>query len=88
MPVSLDLRHFKLLKVLPTVAHEDDLAQLDLGIADLERRVSETASRVSLQPGAFGSIKVLHFMEQTLEQLRQRRHLVWKQLNLVTPMAR
>ena len=62
---------------------EEELAQLDLGIADLERRISETTSRVSFQPGGFGSIEVLHFMEQTLEEMRQRRHLVCKQLHLV-----
>ena len=61
---------------------EEELTQLELGIADLERRVSETTSRVSFQPGAFGSIEVLHFMEQTLEELRKRRHLVRKQLHL------
>jgi len=59
------------------------LTQLELGIADLERRVSETTSRVAYEPGAFGSIEVLHFMEQTLEELRQRRHIVRKQLHLV-----
>jgi hypothetical protein len=62
---------------------KEELAQLELGIADLERRVSETTSRVTYEPGAFGSIEVLHFMEQTLEELRQRRHLVRKQLHLV-----
>ena len=62
---------------------EEELTQLELGIADLERRVSETRSRVSFQPGAFGSIEVLHFMEQTLDELRRRRHLVRKQLNLI-----
>jgi hypothetical protein len=62
---------------------QDELAQLELGIADLERRISETTSRVSSQPGAYGSIEVLHFMEQTLEEWRQRRHLVRKQLNPV-----
>ena len=62
---------------------KEELTQLELGIADLERRVSETASRVSFQPGAFGSMEVLHFMEQTLEELPQRRHLVRKQLHLV-----
>jgi hypothetical protein len=62
---------------------KEELAQLELGIADLERRISETASRISIQPGAFGSTELLHSMEQTLEELRQRRHLVRKQLNLV-----
>ena len=62
---------------------KEELAQLELGIADLERRISETTSRVSFQPGAFGLIEVLHFMEQTLEQLRQRRLLVRKQLHLI-----
>jgi hypothetical protein len=62
---------------------KEELAQLELGIVDLERRISETANRVSSQPGAFGSIEVLHFMEQTLEELRQRRHLVRKQLHLI-----
>ena len=62
---------------------EEELTQLELGIADLERRVSETRSRVSFQPGAFGSIEVLHSMERTLEELRQRRHIVRKQLHLV-----
>jgi hypothetical protein len=62
---------------------EEELTQLELGIVDLERHVSETTSRVGFQPGAFGSKEVLHFMEQTLEELRQRRHLVRKQLHLV-----
>ena len=62
---------------------KEELAQLDLGIADLERRISEATSRVTYEPGAFGSIEVLHFMERTLEELRQRRHLVRKQLHLV-----
>ena len=62
---------------------EEELTQLELGIADLERRISETTSRVSFQPGALASIEVLHFMEQTLEELRQRRHLVRKQLHLI-----
>ena len=34
---------------------KEELAQLELGIADLERRISETASGISIQPGAFGS---------------------------------
>jgi hypothetical protein len=62
---------------------KEEFAQLELGIVDLERRISETTSRVSFQPGAFGSIEVLHRMEETLEALRQRRHLVRKQLHLV-----
>jgi hypothetical protein len=62
---------------------KDEFAQLELGIVDLERRISETMSRVTYEPGAFGSIEVLHFMEQTLEELRQRRRLVRKQLHLV-----
>ena len=61
---------------------KEELTQVELGITDLERRISETTSRVSFQPGAFGSIEVLHFMEQTLEELRQR-SLVRKRLNLV-----
>ena len=61
---------------------EEELTQLELGIADLERRVSETTSRVTYEPGAFGTIEVLYFMEQTLQELRQRRHIVRKQLYL------
>ena len=46
---------------------KDELAQLELRITDLERRISDTTSRVAFEPGAFGSLQVLHFMEQTLE---------------------
>jgi hypothetical protein len=31
---------------------KEELAQLELGIADLERRISETTSRVTYEPGA------------------------------------
>jgi len=62
---------------------KEELTQLELGISDLECRISETMSRVTYAPGAFGSLQVLQFMEQTLEELRQRRHLVRKQLHLV-----
>ena len=50
---------------------KEELAQLELGIADMERRISERASRVSSQPGAFASIEVLHFMEQTTSETMQ-----------------
>jgi hypothetical protein len=59
---------------------KEELTQLEAGISDLERRISETTSRVTSAPGAFGSLQVLQFMEQTLEELQQRRHLVRKQL--------
>jgi hypothetical protein len=42
---------------------ENEPAQLELGIADLEYRISETTSRVSFQPDAYSSIEILHFME-------------------------
>jgi hypothetical protein len=48
---------------------EDELAQVELGISDLERRIVETSSRLAHEAGAFGSFQVLHFMEQTLEEL-------------------
>ena len=42
---------------------------MELGISDLERRIVETSSRLAHEAGAFGSFQVLHFMEQTLEEL-------------------
>jgi hypothetical protein len=48
---------------------EHELAQVELGISDLERRIVETSSRLAHEAGAFGSFQVLHFMEQTLEEL-------------------
>jgi hypothetical protein len=61
---------------------KDELAQLDLGITDLERCISETTSRVTYEPGAFGSLQVLHFMEQALEELLRRRQVLHQQLRL------
>jgi hypothetical protein len=43
---------------------EHELAQVELGISDLERRIVETSSRLAHEAGAFGSFQVLHFMEQ------------------------
>jgi hypothetical protein len=61
---------------------KDELAKLELGITDLERRISETTSRVTYAPGAFGSLQVLHFMEQTLEELLRHRQVLRQQLRL------
>ena len=58
---------------------KDELAQLELCITDLERRISDTTSRVACEPGAFGSLQVLHFMEQTLEDWRKRREVLQHQ---------
>jgi len=41
---------------------KDELAQLELCITDLERRISDTTSRVACEPGAFGSLQVLQFV--------------------------
>ena len=61
---------------------KDELAQLELCIADLERRILDTTSRVAFEPGAFGSLQVLHFMEQTLEDWRKRRGVLHHHLNM------
>ena len=57
---------------------EDEQARWELQIADLERRIVEQKSRVAREGGAFGSLEVLHFMEQTLaswcEHIRALQH--------------
>lgn len=53
---------------------EHELEQVELGVSELERRIFETSSRLAHEAGAFGSFEVLHFMEQTLEELLRRRH--------------
>ena len=55
---------------------EHELAQVELGISDLERRIVETSSRLAHEAGAFGSFQVLHFMEQTLESWREQRRVL------------
>jgi hypothetical protein len=61
---------------------EHELAQVEVGISDLERRIVETSSRLAHEAGAFGSFQVLHFMEQTLEELSQRRRDLRQRLKL------
>lgn len=61
---------------------EDELAQVELGISDLERRIFETSGRLAHEAGAFGPYQVLHFMEQTLEELLRRRQALRHQLKL------
>ena len=61
---------------------KDELAQLELCIADLERRILDTTSRVAFEPGAFGSPQVLHFMEQALEDWQKRREVLYHHLNM------
>jgi hypothetical protein len=51
----------------------DELEQLELGISDLEQRIFETSSRLARESGAFGSLRVLQFMEDTLEAMLRRR---------------
>jgi hypothetical protein len=53
-----------------------------LCITDLERRILDTTSRVAFEPGAFGSLQVLHFMEQTLEDWQKRREVLHHHLNM------
>jgi hypothetical protein len=60
---------------------KDELAQLELCITDLERRILDTMSRVAFEPGAFGSLRVLHFMEQTLGDWQKRREVLHHHLN-------
>ncbi len=60
---------------------EDELAQVELGISDLERRF-EASSRLAHEAGAFGSYQVLHFMEETLEVLLRRRGELRERLKL------
>jgi hypothetical protein len=50
----------------------DELGQLELGIPDLEQRI-EASSRLAHESGAFGSLQVLQFMEETLEVMLRRR---------------
>ena len=61
---------------------KDELAQLELCIADLERRILDTTGRVAFEPGVFGSLQVLHFMEQTLEDWQKRREVLHHHLNM------
>ncbi len=51
----------------------DELAQLELGISDLEQRIFEASGRLAAEAGAFGSYQVLQFMEDTLEVMLRRR---------------
>ena len=57
---------------------EEEAARWDQQIADLERRIVEQKSRVAREGGAFGSLEVLRFMEQTLaswcEHIRALQH--------------
>lgn len=39
----------------------DELAQLELGISDLEQRIFEASGRLAAEAGAFGSYQVLQF---------------------------
>jgi len=59
---------------------EDEAARRDLQIADLERRVVEQNRRIASEGGAFGSLEVLHFMEQTLESWREHRRALQHRL--------
>ena len=52
---------------------DDEFEQLELGISDLEQRIFETSSRLAHESGAFGSLQVLQFMEDTLEVMLRRR---------------
>jgi hypothetical protein len=55
---------------------EDEAARLDEQIIDLERRIVEQKSRVAREGGAFGSLEVLHFMEQTLASWREHKRIL------------
>ncbi len=52
---------------------EDEATRWNVQIADLERRIFEQKRRVECEGANFGSLEVLHFMEQTLESWRDRR---------------
>ncbi len=52
---------------------ENEAARWDVQIADLESRITEQKRRIAGEGASFGSLEVLHFMEQTLESWRARR---------------
>jgi hypothetical protein len=54
----------------------DEPARWELQIADLERRIVEQKRRVSSEGASFGSLEVLHVMEQTLESWREQRRVL------------
>ncbi len=58
----------------------DELEQLELGISDLEQRIFEASSRLPHESGAFGSLQVLQFMEDTLEAMLRRREELLQRL--------
>ena len=56
---------------------EDEPARWELQIADLERRIVEQNGRISREGASFGSLEVLHLLEQTLESWREHRLVLW-----------
>ncbi len=58
----------------------EELEQLELGISDLEQRIFEASSRLAYESVAFGSLRVLQFMEDTLEAMLRRREELLQRL--------
>jgi len=58
----------------------DEPARWDLQIADLERRIVEQKRRVECEGAGFGSLEVLHFMEQTLASWHEHKRALQHRL--------
>ena len=58
----------------------DEPARWELQIADLERRIVEQRRRIACEGASFGSLEVLHFMEQTLESWREHKRALQHRL--------
>ena len=59
---------------------EDEPVGWHRQIADLGRRIVEQKGRIACEGASFGSLEVLHFMEQTLESWREQRRALQHRL--------